>query len=97
MNGIVSGFTAKILPRLAGILAAYLVGEAGKHGLTLDQEQVVALMLLAYAWVHRLISKYTNPGDATKTALIAEDKAKVAMPAAIQRALERGAARQRGE
>lgn len=78
MNSILSGFTAKILPRLAGIAASYVVGEAAKRGLTLDPAETVAAMLAAYAFVHRFVSKYTNPGDATKSALIVEDKAKVA-------------------
>jgi hypothetical protein len=75
-------FAAKVLPRLAGILAGYLVGEAAKRGLTLDLAQTTALMLAAYAAGHRLISRYTNPGDATRTALILKDKALVAAPAA---------------
>lgn len=83
MNDFLSGFTAKILPRLAGILAAYLVGEAAKRGLTLDPEQTTAIMLGAYAFLHRAISKHTNPGDATRTVLIAEDKAIVAAPASV--------------
>lgn len=77
-------FAAKVLPRLAGILAAYLVGEASKRfGLTLDQEQVTGLMLVAYAGVHRWISERTNPGDATKSVLIVEDKVAVAAPPAV--------------
>ncbi len=72
---LIASFLSKILPRAAGILAGYLVGEAAKHGLTLDPEQITALMLVGYAFVHRLISKYTNPGDATKSAIIDYQKA----------------------
>lgn len=97
MNGLLDGFAAKWLPRLAGVLAGWIVGWAANHKLTLDVEEVAGLVLLAYQFVHRLISKYTNPGDATKSVLIADDKAKVDEPARIREALEVGAARQRGE
>jgi hypothetical protein len=76
-------FAAKVLPRLAGIVAAWVVGEAQRRfHLTLDPVEVTALMLGAYAVVHRWVSEHTNPGDATKTVLIAEDKAAVAAPPA---------------
>lgn len=81
-------FASKTLPRLAGIIAGWLVGEALKFGLPaqlaamIDQEFIFALMLGGYAFVHRWISKRTNPGDATKSVLIREDKAIVAAPAA---------------
>lgn len=69
---------AKILPRLAGILAGYLVTLAAKYlGLTLDPAEVTTLVLATYALVHRAISQHTNPGDATKSVLIAKDKAAV--------------------
>lgn len=80
-------FAAKVLPRLAGIIAGYLVGEAARRGLPadlaalIDQEAIVALMLAGYAAGHRLISRYTNPGDATRTPLIQKDKATVAASA----------------
>lgn len=74
-------FAAKVLPRLAGILAGYLVGEAAKRGLTLDLAETTALMLAAYAAGHRIVSRYTNPGDATRTPLIRKDKATVAASA----------------
>ncbi|MCY7380687.1 MAG: hypothetical protein LH467_15270 [Gemmatimonadaceae bacterium] len=83
MTDFLSGFTAKILPRLAGILAAYLVGEAGKRGLTLDPEQTTTLMIAAYAFLHRAISKHTNPGDATKTSIIDYQKRIVAGAAPV--------------
>lgn len=66
---------AKILPRLAGIIAGYLVSLAAKYlGLTLDAAEVTTLVLTTYALVHRAVSQHTNPGDATKSALIAQDK-----------------------
>lgn len=61
-------------PRAAGAVGAYAVGEAAKHGLTLDQEQVTGLMIGAYAYLHRAISKKINPGDATKSVLVKQDK-----------------------
>jgi hypothetical protein len=61
-------------PRVAGVAGAYAVGEAAKHGLTLDQEQVTGIMLGVYAYLHRAISKKVNPGDATKSVLVKQDK-----------------------
>jgi hypothetical protein len=81
MNDVLNGFAAKWLPRLAGVLAGWIVGWAANHKLTLDVEEVAGLILLAYQFVHRLISKYTNPGDATRTPLILKDKATVAASA----------------
>ena len=62
------------LPRLAALLAAWLVAEAAKRGLTLDPEELAVLILSAYALVHRLLSRWLNPGDAAKGAIIAEEK-----------------------
>jgi hypothetical protein len=62
------------LPRIAAILAAWLVGWAADHQLTLDQEQVTIAMLSVYAFLHRVISRWVNPGDATKSVLVEEDK-----------------------
>jgi hypothetical protein len=63
-----------ILPRAAAILAAWLAAEGAKRGLTLDPEELAVLILAVYAAVHRLLSRYLNPGDATKSTLIREDK-----------------------
>lgn len=65
------------LPRILGILAAWLVGWAAKHELTLDQDQVTTLMIAAYAFLHRAISKKVNPSDAAKSVLVEEGKAAV--------------------
>lgn len=75
MDNFLGGFTAKILPRLAGILAAYLVGKAATYGFTLDPVEMATAMIALYAFVHRAVSKRTNPGDATTTVLIRDDKA----------------------
>ena len=80
MNEILNGFAAKILPRLTGAAASFVVGEASKHGLTLDPAETTAAMIATYAFVHRAVSKYTNPGDATRSVLIAEDRASIAAP-----------------
>ena len=71
-------FVTVWLPRITGILAGYAVGEAAKHGITLDQEQVNALMIATYFTVHRLLSRWLNPGDSAKTALVEHQKAVVA-------------------
>lgn len=66
------------LPRIIGILSAWAVGEAQRRfSLTLDPAELTALMLAVYAGAHRLVSRWINPGDATKGAIIAADKAEV--------------------
>jgi len=66
------------LPRVVGVLAAWLVGWAARHELTLDVDQVTVIMLAGYSLVHRWVSAHTNPGDTAKRELVAPDKAKVA-------------------
>lgn len=45
------------IARLLAVLAAWLVGWAADNGLTLDPEQVTAIMLTIYAGVHTLYRK----------------------------------------
>lgn len=66
------------LPRVVGVLAAWLVGWAARHELTLDADQVTAIMIAGYSLVHRYVSAHTNPGDAAKRELVPADKSKVA-------------------
>lgn len=65
-------------PRVAAVVASFLVAKAAEMGFTLDAETVTAIMLMAYALVHRLISKSVNPGDAVKTVIVDQEKATVA-------------------
>jgi hypothetical protein len=66
------------IPRIAAVLAAWLAAEAAKRGLTLDPEELAVLILAVYAASHRLLSRYINPGDAAKSAVIEADKDLVA-------------------
>ncbi len=68
---------AKYAPRLAALLAGWLVAWAAQKGLTLSADEVTVIIIAVYAFLHRFISKYINPSDAAKTELIAEGKAKV--------------------
>jgi hypothetical protein len=52
------------LAQIVAIPAAFVVGYAAKHGLTLDQQQVAGLMIAAYAVVERLVAAKTNPTNA---------------------------------
>lgn len=77
MNKTIKDAVPIWLPRIAGILAAWLVGWAAKHEFTLDEDQVTTLMIAAYAFLHRAISKRINPSDATKSVLVKEGQATV--------------------
>lgn len=65
-------------PRALGLAAAWVVGEAAKRGLTLDPEELTVAMIATYSFLHRVISRKTNPGDAAKSILVQEDKTTVA-------------------
>ena len=65
-------------PRVAGVAASAVVGKAAQHGLTLDPVETTSLMIATYAYLHRAISKKVNPGDATKSVLVTQDKEETA-------------------
>lgn len=52
------------IAQFAGLLAAFIVGWAAKHGLTLDQGEVAALIVAGYVIVERLVAAHSNPTNA---------------------------------
>lgn len=76
------------LPRAAGIAAAWAVSWAAEHKLHLDPDELVALGIATYAFLHRAISKKVNPSDAVKASLVKEARASVEMAAVEQKTAE---------
>lgn len=66
------------VPRVVGVLAAWLVGWAAEHKMALDEETIVVLMLAAYSFLHRAISNRVNPGDAATSSVAKQEKAQAA-------------------
>ncbi len=67
MNIIPMTNIARILAVVAAFVAGTLVKFAAQHGITLSADELVVVintvMLAAYAVVHRLISRKSNPED----------------------------------
>jgi uncharacterized membrane protein (DUF441 family) len=55
------------LSRIAALIASFLVGWAATKGLTLDPLEITAIVLGVFQLVHVLVSKKTNPTNATGT------------------------------
>lgn len=72
-------------PRIAAIIGAWVGGELAKGEVTIDPETVTVIMLAIYAFLHRVISRYVNPADATRSVLVEEGKEHVTADHAVLR------------
>lgn len=66
------------IQKIAGLAAAYIVSFAAAHSLTLSTDEVTAIMLTTLTAIEFIVSKHTNPGNASSSHLAAKESVEVA-------------------